>query len=62
MKKPAAVTPSCVVMAKPAAATPVLPKGWSYQLRSLKSGRRYPVWTSKTGKMFYSWKAVQRVV
>ena len=62
MKKPAAAIPACVVMAKPAAATPDLPKGWSYQLRSLKSGRRYPVWTSKTGKQFYSWKAVQRVV
>ena len=62
MKKPAAAIPACVVMAKPAAATPDLPKGWSYQLRSLKSGRRYPVWTSKTGKQFYSWKAVQRIV
>jgi hypothetical protein len=62
LKRPAAATPAGVVMAKPAAATTDLPKGWSYQLRSLKSGRRYPVWTSKTGKMFYSWKAVQRVV
>jgi len=62
MKKPAAAIPACVVMAKPAAATPDLPKGWSYQLRSLKSGRRYPVWTSKTGRQFYYWKAVERVV
>ena len=59
MAKPAA---ACVVMAKPAAATPDLPKGWSYQLRSLNSGRRYPVWTSTTGKQFYSWKAAQRIV
>jgi cell division septation protein DedD len=62
LKRPADATPAGVVMAKPAAATTDLPKGWSYQLRSLKSGRRYPVWTSKTGKIFYSWKAVQRVV
>ena len=62
LKRPTAATPAGVVIAKPAAATPDLPKGWSYQLRSLKSGRRYPVWTSKTGQMFYSWKAVQRVV
>ena len=49
---------------RPAAAAsakkrPSMPKGRAHVSRATASGRIYPVWTSPTGKLFYSWKQVK---
>ena len=40
-----------------------LPKGWAFALKTCNDGKRsYPVWTSPTGRRFYSWKGLQKTL